>query len=153
MENLRDLLEALETKMKDKDKKNVKVSKAPVSWHLQHSLLVIIKITEAVKKSNPADYKWKFNLVKSIVLAIGKFPRGKGEAPATVQPQGEINEETINAALIKAKASLAAYNSLPPDSFFTHPNFGELNIKPTLRFLKIHTKHHLKIIDEIIASR
>ena len=30
--------------------------------------------------------------------------------------------------------------------------FGMLNKQQTLRFLEMHTKHHLKIVDDILAQ-
>lgn len=35
------------------------------------------------------------------------------------------------------------------NAFFEHPLFGVLNKKDTMKFLKMHTTHHLKIIQDI----
>ena len=32
---------------------------------------------------------------------------------------------------------------MEPNRFFTHPVFGDLNLKLAVRFLEVHTQHHL----------
>jgi hypothetical protein len=39
------------------------------------------------------------------------------------------------------------------DHFFEHPYFGKLKLKETIRFLEIHTQHHLDIIRDIIMNK
>lgn len=39
---------------------------------------------------------------------------------------------------------------LPSDKFIEHPVFGQLKLDETINFLDTHTKHHLKIIEDII---
>jgi hypothetical protein len=39
------------------------------------------------------------------------------------------------------------------DHFFEHPYFGKLKLKETIRFLEIHTTHHLSIIEDIVITK
>ncbi|MFN8364825.1 MAG: hypothetical protein U0T78_06125 [Cloacibacterium normanense] len=41
--------------------------------------------------------------------------------------------------------------NLPSQSYIEHPYFGHLDVKQTLKFLKIHTQHHLKIVQRHIG--
>lgn len=152
MKNLEVLLQDLENKIADQDALNEKVSKSNVAWHIDHSLRVILAVTEALKKSNPPEYQWKFNLKRQFVYTIGYMPRGVGKAPKAVQSFDEITQESIEQQFKKVNIILEELKQLDKNSHFPHPYFGSLNLKPTLRFLKLHTLHHLKIINDIIGK-
>jgi hypothetical protein len=106
----------------------------------------------AVEHSNPADYKWEFNLKRSIVLGLGKIPRGKAKVPDSVKPAEEINMANIIGLMEKAKQKAASFEKLSEDKFFTHPVFGDVQIKQARRIIAIHTHHHIKIINDIIKG-
>lgn len=36
--------------------------------------------------------------------------------------------------------------------FFKHPYFGNLNVKDAIKMLKLHTRHHIDIINDIIKG-
>lgn len=133
-------------------KANSQISKSSVGWHIEHSLKVIIQIVAAVEKSNPNDYKWKFNVNRLLIWTINRIPRGKAKAPKVVEPEGEITVESLSQSITKARTALGKVNELKQNNYFKHPYFGDLNLKPTKTFLNIHTHHHLKIIDDIIKA-
>jgi hypothetical protein len=56
-------------------------------------------------------------------------------------------------SIAKAKENIASLASAQKNHYFEHPYFGKLNLKPTIKFLKIHTKHHLKIINDILLVK
>jgi len=129
------------------------VSQASVGWHIAHSYLVISSIVTALKKSNPSDYKWKFSLPHLYVSIRGDFPRGRGKAPERVIPREEINPEVLQRLANQTTEALAELPSLPDNAHFKHPYFGLLNKKATIRFLEIHTRHHGRIIEDILERR
>ena len=73
MEKLKLLLEELDSKIENFELVNPAVSTSSVGWHVEHSILVIDVIIEGLKKSNPNDYKWKFNLKRLYVYTINKM--------------------------------------------------------------------------------
>jgi hypothetical protein len=150
MPNLEALLHQLEVNFKHLDKENLEISKANVGWHLSHCTLVINGIITTLSKSNPADYKWSFNFNRMAVFALKKFPRGRGKAPKTVQPQNENTIENLEKYLAKTREKLIELNAMPNDVYFKHPYFDNLKKKQTITFLEIHTKHHLDIIRDIL---
>jgi len=152
MNNLLTLLNELENKIPFCDRLNENVSSATVGWHIDHTLLVTNKISHAVKASNPDEYKWRFNKIRTLVFLINRIPRGKGKAPKVAQPQGDITVELLKKNFELTKKKVAELNGLNSGNHFDHPYFGKLNLKSTIWFLKIHTKHHLKIIDDIIRK-
>ena len=150
MHKLNSFINELENNILLFDKLNTKISLSTVGWHIEHSLKVVVQITEALEKSNPNDYKWRFNTWRTIVLTSGKIPRGRGKAPKTVIPEGELNMEMLKLTIEKSKLSIKKIDNLSENNYFKHPYFGNLNVKPTKKFLSIHTNHHLKIIKAII---
>ena len=129
------------------------VSAKGIDWHVDHLLKVIIKVSNALKNSDPVVYKRKYNLLRSVIFVSGKIPRGKGKAPKSVLPPEVILKEDLLLQIKEARNHLNEMKELHPDSNFKHPYFGVLNLKMTQRFLEIHTNHHLKIISEILQSK
>ena len=50
----------------------------------------------------------------------------------------------------KTRLMIHKIENFESNNYFTHPYFGDLNVKPTKKFLSINTNHHLKIIKAII---
>ncbi|MFZ1263289.1 MAG: hypothetical protein WAT34_07230, partial [Chitinophagaceae bacterium] len=71
MKSLLSFINELENKLPFIEQKKEAVSQVTVGWHLEHSLLALIKMISAVEQSNPADIKKKFNLKRSLVLMLG----------------------------------------------------------------------------------
>ncbi len=153
MQELNKLVAFFEEKIPMMDKVNTTTSAATVGWHIQHSLLVINSIINGLKQSDPNTYQWKFNLSRTFIWTIGKIPRGKGKAPNVVIPKEEITSALLKYRIAKAKENIASLASAQKNHYFEHPYFGKLNLKPTIKFLKIHTKHHLKIINDILLVK
>lgn len=83
---------------------------------------------------------------------LGAFPRGKAKAPRQVLPEGEIILNDLIDQLALAKKNLAGFNSLDQNNYFEHPYFNQLNKIQAKRLLEVHTKHHLKIIKDIMKG-
>ncbi|MBK7560617.1 MAG: hypothetical protein IPI68_03630 [Chitinophagaceae bacterium] len=152
MKSLLSFINELENKLPFIEQKKEAVSQVTVGWHLEHSLLALIKMISAVEQSNPADIKKKFNLKRSLVLMLGKIPRGKAKVPDSVKPGAEINRATITGLLEKARQKAELFEKLNADKFFTHPVFGDLQVNQARKIMAIHTNHHIEIIKDIISG-
>lgn len=152
MEKLESLINKLEDKIEYSTISNHKISKSSVGWHIEHALLTTNLIINAIAKSNPAKYKSKFSFAKLFVFTFKKIPRGKAQAPSSVTPVESFTIEGIKNNFITCHNLMKKLSSLNDDNFFEHPFFGQLNLKPSVKFLKIHTKHHLSIINDILKS-
>lgn len=150
--SLNKILHHLEQKISPTDITNLKISSKGVHWHIDHSLKVINGVVISLKKSNPENYKWKFNFIRTFILVKGSIPRGKGKAPKSVVNDSTIVLVDIEHQLNEAKKLILELDSLPKKSNFNHPYFGVLNLRMTKLFLKIHTRHHLKIISDILNN-
>jgi hypothetical protein len=150
MKKLLAIVDQLATHVPDAKLVDNAISEVNIAWHIEHACLVIIKITETIKQSNPQQYNSKFNFKKMLVFITGKFPRGRAKAPASVMPQAQFDQAVLIDSIGKAKLAITELNNCDRNQFFLHPIFGNLNKRSTLHFLGIHTKHHLRIIQDIL---
>ena len=67
-------------------------------------------------------------------------------------PPEIITTEDLNNQLQTAKNHITNLKDLPDGVYFKHPIFNMLTKKQTLRFLEMHTKHHLKIVRDILKN-
>lgn len=152
MNNLKPYLDELQSKISAYEKMNSATSNASVGWQIEHSLLTINGILQTVAASDPRNYKYTFKPIKILVFTTKKIPRGRAKSPDVVVPKGNLTEESLQAHLDKTYAHLNNIPQLGHDQYFAHPIFGHLKLKDTLRFLEIHTQHHIKIIDDILKN-
>ncbi len=152
MNKLKTLLKELDSKIESSDVINLHVSKSSAGWHIEHTLLVINVIIAGLKNSNPVEYKWKFNLSRLFVFTLNKIPKGKGKAPDRVQPKNIFTTESLKNHLTLTLDKLKELDNLNTNQYIDHPIFGNLNLKSTIKFLHIHTNHHIEIIDDIIKT-
>ena len=153
IEILNQLLSQIEKNIPNKGLKDDTVSKSTIGWQLDHALKVFNAVSEWTKNSNPNDYKFKFSIWRSVLFQIGYFPRGKVKAPKYVLPPEIIETEDLKSQLQSARAHIKKLETLPEKSYFKHFIFGMLTKKQTLRFLEMHTNHHLKIIHDILNKK
>jgi hypothetical protein len=152
MNELLNKINVLESKIPNKDITEGAVSKSSVGWHIEHCLLVINQVFSQVEKSNVNNYKRGFNLTKITLFFLNKFPRGKARAPKSVAPKGECSTDMLLKKVKEAKINFNKIETFDQNNNFDHPYFGNLNLKDTLKFLNIHTQHHLNIIDDIVSK-
>lgn len=147
---LEKLLQKIESLLPQIDQVNLQVSKASVGWHLEHSLLIINSSLKGLTMTNPNDYKPKSSIKKFVFLNFGVIPQGKIKAPIQFVPLETPTKESIGKLITMAKERLSGIEVLPEKAFITHPFLGDFDKKTTLKFLGLHTNHHLKIIDDIL---
>jgi hypothetical protein len=129
---------------------NPKVSQASIGWHLDHSLKVINNVCIALQNSDPKAYKNNLTFLGKFFLILGKFPRGKAKAPKHVKPSEIITTADLISQIEAAIQNIKIISTLPKNAHFKHPMFGHINRNRVMRFLEVHTNHHLKIIRDIL---
>ena len=150
MNPLHKILLQLENHIPNFEKTNSKISNSTIGWQIDHCLLVINGVMSQIEISNPTEFQSKFNFNRFMVFTTGKIPRGKIRAPKVVTPFDVATAEELKSKIEIAKNNISKLNNLPKNSFFKHPFLSNLNLKQTEKFLAIHTKHHLKIIEDIL---
>ncbi len=129
-----------------------KVSNWTVGQQIDHICLATEKVITSLE-AHPSDKpNNKFSLLRLLVLGGGRIPRGRAQAPDAVVPTETPSKEHIAATLVLAKDCLLRLEKIPDTAWFKHVYFGSLSKKQAMRFLYIHTRHHLKIIRDILAA-
>lgn len=146
------LLATIEAYCPQHEKTAPSVSSKSVAWQLDHSLKVVNGVLKALAKSDPQAYKPSFSLIWLYIQLRGSIPRGKGKAPKAVQATASVSLVDLEGQLMLAKSLTAELEGLPQKAWFKHPLFGVMNKKSAIRFIEIHTQHHLKIVKDILAT-
>ncbi|MFD2725038.1 DUF1569 domain-containing protein [Hyunsoonleella rubra] len=149
-ERVHQLLQEIEEHIPFKDKKNTAVSQATVGWQLDHALKVVNGITGILARTNEKPFKKDFNLTRLVLFGLNFIPRGRAKAPKIVLPPESISKSELLAQVEKAKTQLENTKTLKETAHFKHHIFGVLSKKQAMRFLELHTNHHLKIVREIL---
>jgi hypothetical protein len=139
----------LETRIENMELKIDSVSSSSIGWHLEHSCLVINGVIDVIKTSDPSEFKRKFNFPKLYCFTMKKFPRGKVKAPKAVSPEENTDRNRLEEHLKITQENVRKLSTLGKAQFFRHKIFGDLQLNDTIRFLELHTGHHLKIVGEI----
>jgi hypothetical protein len=148
-EKFNNLINQLEDKILYHNKLDTTISASSIGWHIEHSLKVLMAITNALYASEPKDYKRNFKMLWLFICLLNRIPRGKGNAPKSVMPEGQISIDSLQKSIEMTRHTLNKLDYLSMEAFFIHPYFGSLRLKSAIRFMEIHTMHHLKIIHEI----
>ncbi|WP_069659612.1 DinB family protein [Arcticibacter eurypsychrophilus] len=97
------------------------------------------------------------NLIARLIFFMGIFPPLKIKSPPNIAFIVKcISKEEAKNDLIKSndkiKELLPKLIKTPKDNRIRHPRFGRLNSHEWLRFIEIHTRHHLKQLERIRKS-
>jgi hypothetical protein len=150
IQNPENLIQELQDYLSLKDEKDTSTSASNVGWHLDHSLKVFNTVSENFLKSNPKMYAYEFNKWRTLCFILGYFPRGKAKAPRQVSSPKIITTKELELQFKLALSHTRMIKKAHHNAYFRHLIFGNLNKKRTIRFLQIHTAHHLKIIKDIL---
>lgn len=97
------------------------------------------------------------NWTGKLVFLLGSFPPGKRKSPAALDAvTKKISKEEARNLIVKLRkrvdeiAQLAAH--APNENKVAHPSLGMLTAGQWLKFIRIHTRHHLKQLNNIQKS-
>ena len=128
------------------------VSQWTVGMQIHHCCLAMIGICEALTESTPPPPPRRWSPITTIVFLGGRIPRGKGKAPKEALPNQDVSADELRALLDKSERMLQEAGELDPGRWFKHFAFGILDRDKSLKLLRIHNGHHLRIIGDIVAA-
>lgn len=129
-----------------------RVSKWSIGQQIDHMLKVLeagVRFLEGSRESLPRG----LNFYGHLALALRWFPRGIGRSPKGVRPgdwtPAGLAERASRLRKVYCDNPLPAAVLADSRPVFPHPYFGGLTATQGVRFLDIHTHHHLKIVADI----
>lgn len=150
--SIEQLLVRIEGYLPYSSEENTNVSLRGVDWHLDHILKVINAISTALINSDPKAYTPKWSIGKTFILTTAYIPRGRGRSPKDLNNRDTININDLTKQLKEARTNLNSLKHLSQQHFVKHPYFGDLRLKQAMKFIMIHSHHHIKIIKDIIRG-
>ncbi len=145
-------LTVIEHYLSQKEVANEAVSQADVAWHLDHMLKTINEISTDLINSDPDGFTPRFNVQRVVIHTTGIIPRGTAQSPPGTVPPDVVLPDSLRVQLARARENLKSISALEERAYFAHPVFDHLDRDQARRFIQIHTRHHLKIIREILGE-
>ena len=133
---------------------NEQVSLWSTAQQLDHILKVAISILERILL-RPEPLPGGINLTGRLALFAGRIPRGRGKSPERLRGV-QVSSEELATPLAKLAELVDSvdreYTFRPRAAILKHPFFGTLTDEQSLQFAVLHTRHHLKIIHDILRD-
>jgi hypothetical protein len=149
MKKLYHILEYFETILDKTEIENQNISSSSIGWHIEHTLVSIDLIVEALRKLPQTPYKPIHSFSKYYILITGRITRGRAKAPNFTLPK-QFDKSELEKHIKETRKQIQSINEIPTHHYFTHPFFGPMNKFETKRILYIHSWHHVKIIKDVL---
>lgn len=97
------------------------------------------------------------SLLGKVLMRVGRIPRGRAKAPSLAEPVADVSSKELSTRLRKQKGYLDRIASQREEVVnlrqrFRHPLLGEFSARDGVRFVRVHTDHHLRIVREIMHA-
>lgn len=146
--DLETMFHVMHTLVPQADTMNKAVSGWSVGEHLEHICTVAAGFAVVLISGRGPKFEATMPDARNMVLVDGHIPRGKIKAPPVASPKGIESAPAYARMLNKTLARLKSAALQPEDRTADHPLLGTFNRNEVLRFLVVHTAHHLSIIDD-----
>jgi len=132
-------------------------SYAEVYAHIMHANLGSSIAAEKCCRKTGVTTSKGMNWKGRLVFLLGRFPPGKRKAPASLDAvTKKISIEEARNLIIKLRKRVDEIFQLAQhasgDCKIAHPGLGMLTAQQWLKFIRIHTHHHIKQLNNIQKS-
>jgi hypothetical protein len=152
MDSIERTLEDFRAVIANADATTPSVSEWRVGMHIHHCALSMIGISKSLRKSTPPMPRAKPSLSRSVTLTCGFIPRGRAKTPSFIVPSATVAQAELASLLDEAEKLMAVAQALDRDRWFTHPLLGPMGRDDAFKFIRIHNRHHLRIVADILRA-
>ena len=128
------------------------VSKWTVGEHVHHCCLAMIGIVRTLERSTQPPPPSRKSIPRSIVFLLERIPRGRARSPQPVIPQPAVAPEKLLALIDESAREIGRAHAFDRGAWMRHPLFGPLHRDDALKFARIHNRHHLRIVRDILKT-
>ncbi len=127
------------------------ISRWNTEQQIEHATQVVARVLSKLTSEATEPLESPLKPIAKLMLFLGHIPRGRAQAPDYVRPHkrppGEILEliESTKQLLKEIQDGKRQLTS----AGFHHGFLGYFKQKQWLRFLSVHTDHHLRIVRDI----
>lgn len=150
---LKKIIQELEACIQQGDQVNTTISEKGTFWHIDHAMRVIAGGINLLYSSEPGKRWPRIHWARHYVFFMGKIPRGTEKAPRAVVSHEPVYEKTLQKRQKNVRFALKLLEKTKSNQFFVHHALGHLNKRGVIRFLEIHTQHHLHIVKDILNQQ
>jgi hypothetical protein len=129
------------------------VSDWSVGMHVHHCCLVMIGVCRSLHASTPPPPPSRTPWIRRVVFTTGRLIRGRAQSPERAVPRADITAAELAALLEEAVSQVTSAGNLEAGRWFNHFMFGTLKRDDALQFLRIHNRHHLRIVSDIVSAQ
>jgi len=127
------------------------VSDWSVAMHVHHCCLAMIEIWQALVASTPPPPRSRRSFWTWVVFLSGHIPRGRQRSPQVALPKHDVSDAELLSLLDRCQQIAADVRKLDPGTWFRHVALGVLNRDKAFKFIRIHNRHHLRIIADMVG--
>ncbi len=122
------------------------------------NLVIASSLITMSQKPEEEDSDRRASITGVSVLATGYIPRGRGKSPGRLRPPADLTRDQLTSALNKSESAVGEVGVLlgllqSRKGRIEHPHFGFMRPSQWIRFMNVHTNHHLKIVRDIDRER
>lgn len=126
--------------------------------HLHHVAAVNRRILDQLMQAEDAascDAAGRPNIAGYVVLLMGRLPRGRGRSPAPFRPPDAVDRDALAYDVDANREQLDRLADhldglRRSDRRFPHSLLGDFDASEWIRFARIHTGHHHRIVRDIL---
>jgi hypothetical protein len=127
--------------------------------HLEHVGLSNRTIARAVRaiEAGKGEPDQKPSLRGAVVLKLGRIPRGRARHPEAAAPRPQPSPDAVRALLEETRGEFEVFRPQLQDlaerpQTVSHFALGAFTAIQWMRFADVHTRHHLRIVREILKK-
>jgi hypothetical protein len=132
-------------------------SPAEVYAHILSANRLTVRGMQKAAEGNATEDPSKLGLKAFFILTFERFPKGRKVPEVVLKRTPKFNsitdaKEALEALVSELNKIWESNHSWSKTQKQKHPALGMLNNWQWIKFMKIHSKHHLKQLDRISAS-